>query len=472
MIGRIQQVKTLNELLKSPQSEFLAITGRRRVGKTYLIDTTYEKSFCFRVSGIQDGSMSKQLVNFMAKLAEASKEKYPVVKNWQDAFQYLKLYCKSISRKSKCVIFLDELPWMNTPKSGFLQLLAHFWNDYLSKEKRFVLVVCGSASSWITKKIVNDKGGLHNRLTEIIRLQPFTLKETKQYFDARNIRLSEQNITIIYMMLGGVPYYLNLIKRGESLHTAIERLCFETNGILRNEYENLFKALFYNATGHEAIVSALATSKMGLTREHIIKKSKVSAGGPYNRVMEDLILSGFIIEDSLYGRKKRGAIYKLVDEYTIFYHRFIKPNTKYNKDMWAGIANSQAYKIWCGHAFEALCTRHLDVIKKTLGIANVYTQIYSFNTIGNETGSGFQIDAVIDRKDDTINLCEMKFYAAEFTITKSYAEELRNRKQQFIEQTKTKKIVQLTFITNNGIKENAYSNELVDQQITIADIIG
>jgi uncharacterized protein len=471
MIGRIEQIKTLNELLKSLQSEFVAVTGRRRVGKTFLIDTAYEKEICFRMSGIQDGSMSKQLANFMTKLAEVSKKKYPSVANWQDAFQYLKLYCKSINRKSKCVIFLDELPWMNTPKSGFLQLLAHFWNDYLSKEKRFVLVVCGSASSWITKKIINDKGGLHNRLTEIIRLQPFTLKETKLYFDAKNIKYSEQNIALIYMMLGGIPYYLNLIKKGESLHTAIERLCFQTNGVLRNEYDNLFKALFYNASNHEAIVSVLATSKMGLTREQIIKKSKVSAGGPYNRIMEDLILSGFITEDNLYGRKKRGSIYKLTDEYTIFYHRFIKANVKYSKDMWAGIANSQAYKIWCGHAFEALCTKHLDVIKNSLGIANVYTQIHSFNSVGDKSSNGFQIDVVIDRKDDTINLCEMKFYAAAFTITKSYAEELRYRKQQFIEQTNTKKIVQLTFITNHGIKENAYSNELVDQQITLSDII-
>jgi uncharacterized protein len=469
MVGRIQQIKTLTELLKSPQSEFVAVTGRRRVGKTYLIDTTYDKYISFRVTGIQDGSMAKQLANFMSKLEEASKKTYPTVSNWQEAFQYLRLYCKSIGRKSKCVIFLDELPWMNTPKSGFLQLLAHFWNDYLSKEKRFVLVVCGSASSWITKKIINDKGGLHNRLSEIIRLQPFTLKETKQYFDAKNIKLSEQNIALIYMMLGGIPYYLNLIKRGESLHTAIERLCFETSGTLRNEYDNLFKALFYNATGHEAIIGALATSKMGLTRAQIIKKSKVSAGGPYNRAMEDLMLSGFIIQDNLYGRKKRGSIYKLIDEYTVFYHRFIKPNTKYSKDMWAGIANSQAYKIWCGHAFEALCTKHIQVIKKTLGIANVYTQTYSFTGASHKGTEGFQIDAVVDRKDDIVNLCEMKFYAAEFVITKSYAAELRYRKQQFIEQTKTKKIVQFTFITNHGIKENAYSNELVDQQITLTD---
>jgi uncharacterized protein len=469
MIGRKEQIKTLNHLLNTSQSEFIAITGRRRVGKTYLIDTTYEKSICFRVSGIQDGNLQKQIVNFMTKLSEVSKKKYPIVANWQDAFQHLKLYCKSISRKGKLVIFFDELPWMNTPKSGFLQLLGHFWNDYLSKEKKFVLVVCGSASSWITKKIINDKGGLHNRLTEIMRLQPFTIKETKEYFLSKNLNFSEQTITLLYMVMGGIPYYLNLVKKGESINTTIERICFEQGGILRNEYDNLFKALFFNAVGHEAIVSALAKSKLGLTREQIITKSKVASGGPYNRVMEDLILSGFITEDNLFEKKKRGSIYRLTDEYTIFYHRFIKPNAKYSKGMWGNIANSQSYKIWCGNAFETLCMKHITELKTSLGIANVFTQFFSFHQVGNKDNKGFQIDLIIDRKDNTIHLCEMKFYASEFVINKNYAQDLRARKQKFIEQTNTKKHIELTFITNHPIKENQYSLELIDQNIILSD---
>ncbi len=469
MIGRYKQQQRMEEVLESKKSEFMAVTGRRRVGKTYLIEHVYQKHFCFKLTGIQNGDMDQQLMNFAVKLSEYTK--VPVIsapKGWQEAFFQLKSYLSTLDRRSKKVIFLDELPWMYTRKSKFIQLLAHLWNDYLSKENHFVLVICGSATSWITKKIVNDKGGLHNRLSEIIRLQPFTLAESKLFLQSKKINLIDQEVTKLYMALGGIPFYLEKIKKGESAAVAIQRLCFSADAILKNEYENLSKALFYNPEKHEAIVALLAMSKDGLTRKQIRKKIK--AVGSYNRTMEDLILSGFVTEHLPFGGKSHGTIYRLNDEYSVFYHRFIKRNKKQTEGTWLQLSNSQSYKIWTGYAFETLCHKHIDLIKSALGISGVYTEHATMNVVGTKEEKGFQIDLIIDRKDATINLCELKYYDGTFKLDKAYAMTLIDRKQRFIEKTKTKKQVFTTMITNYGVLQNQYSLGIVDSEVTLADL--
>jgi len=471
MVGRIAEIKSLENILKKDSSTFLAVTGRRRVGKTYLIDNFFKKNMCFRITGIQNANIDEQLNNFTIKLAEYSK--MPILhsfNNWQEAFLQLKTYLLSLDKRTKKVIFIDELPWITTQKSKFLQFLAHFWNDYLSKEKHFILVVCGSASSWLTKNIINNKGGLHNRLTNLINLKPFTLSETKTFLLSLNIKLSNQEISKLYMTFGGVPFYLEQIRRGESSAIAIERICFSGEGVLKNEYDNLYKALFRNAERHEAIVKVLARKNSGLTRKEIIKQSKIKAGGTYDRTIDDLLLSGFITEFIPFGRKKRGVMYRLNDEFSIFFHRFIYPNKKYTKGMWSQISASQAYKVWTGYAFENLCLKHIDELKKAIGISAVYTEISSYRDEGNKDEKGFQIDLIIDRKDDIINLCEIKYYAASFKIDKKYASELRERKQVFIEHTKTKKQVFNTFITNYGLFDNEYARDIADTEIVLDEL--
>jgi uncharacterized protein len=472
MVGRETQTEQLHEALNSSKSAFIALTGRRRVGKTYLVDEVFKKNICLRVTGIQDGDTKTQILNFTQKLAEHSGMAIvSVPKNWQEVFLLVKTYLKSLSNKKKHVIFLDELPWINTPKSGFIQMLAHLWNDYLSKESHFVLVVCGSSTSWITNKIVNDKGGFHNRLTHHITLQPFTLRETKQFLYSKNVKLTDSSIAELYMILGGLPYYLEQILPGESPTVAVEKLCFFESGILKNEYENLYKAIFENSANHEAIVETLATAKSGLSREEILAKSKLQAGGPYQRAINELIVSGFVKEETPFGRKKRGSIYKLIDEYSVFYHKFIKPNKKPQAGVWQLLANTQAYKIWTGYAFETLCAKHINEIKNVLGIQNVYTETSSFAYPGKEKDEGFQIDMLIDRKDKTINICECKYYEAEFEVTKAYAAQLRTRKMAFKTTTQTKKNVFTTLITNQPIKPNEYSLEAVDVCISVGELM-
>ncbi len=441
------------------------------MGKTFLIDSYFTKNMCFRITGIQNANKQEQLNNFAIKLSEFTK--IPTIvkpKNWQEAFLQLKTYLSTLNKRNKKVIFIDELPWLATERSGFLQFLAHLWNDYLSKEQHFILVVCGSASSWLTKNIINDKGGLHNRLTDTISLKPFSLSETREFLHSLRLKLNNQEIAKLYMTFGGVPYYLEQIRKGESASVAIERICFSDKGILKNEYDNLYKALFKNAQNHETIVALLAKKPSGLSRKEIIAQSKISTGGSYNRTIDDLLLSGFITEFIPFGRKKRGVIYRLNDEFSIFYHRFIKSNKKHVKGMWLQISAGQSYKIWTGYAFENLCLKHINQIKNALGISAVYTENSSFKVTGNKVEKGFQIDLIIDRKDNAINLCEMKYYNATYKIDKKYAQEIIERKQRFIEYTKTKKQVFNTFITNYGLLENERSIEISDSEIVLDDL--
>ncbi len=472
MIGRKAQHKIIQDTLTANKSAFVAFTGRRRVGKTYLIDQAYGHAICLRFTGIQNANTKTQIINVAQKIIEKSGNNVFVMpKNWQEVFIMLRNYLKTLSKNKKQVIFIDELPWVCTPKSGFLQLLAHLWNDYLSKEKHFILVICGSATSWITQKVFNDKGGLHNRVTQIIHLQPFTLAECKLFFESKKINLTNKAITDLYMTMGGNPFYLENVKKGESANKAIERMCFTETGILKNEYQNLYKALFENANNHEAIVQTLALSKNGMSQADLLTISKVTKGGPFNRAITDLLLSGFVVEAQPYGKLKRGLVYRLVDEFSIFYHRFIKPNKKSAATIWQTIAVSQSYKIWKGFAFESLCLKHIPEIKTALGIKNVYTQVSSFSQKKIAHQDGFQIDVVIDRKDDAINLCECKYYEAPFEIDKKYAQTLVVRRAQFRETTKTKKTIFNTLITNQPMKQNAYSLDSIDVQLTIDDLL-
>lgn len=473
MIGRKKEIEKVQRLLDSDRSEFLAVTGRRRVGKTFLIDSLLQESYCFSMTGIQNGSLGAQLVNFAVKLSEYDGTLLPKhLTNWQTAFLHLKTHLKTLDKSKKHVIFIDELPWIATSKSGFVQMLAHFWNDYLSKELHFILVVCGSATSWITKKIINDTGGLHNRVTENIHLYPFNLSETATFFKEKGLQFTIQEVAKIYMTLGGIPFYLENLRKGESFAAAIERLCFSPTGILHNEYDNLFKALFNNAEMHQQIVAILAAHPNGMTHADILQKMAIKQPtGSYQRAIEELIISDFITENTPFGKKKRGVLYRITDEYSIFYHRFIKPNRKYTVGMWQQLAETQAYKIWSGYAFETLCHKHINALKNALGISAVYTEIFSTHISASDDAEGIQIDLLIDRKDGCINLCEIKFHSSVFTITKAYYEQLLEKRQRFIRHTNTKKQVFLTFITNHGVASNAYAKEIVDADVRLEQLI-
>ena len=455
MVGRINEIKLLESKYNSDKSEFVALYGRRRVGKTYLIRSVFQNRFVFQLTGLANATLQEQLINFSI----AFQEQHPKIgfekpQTWMDAFQYIK---KTIdkSKQKKKVIFIDELPWFDTPNSKFIQALEHFWNSWASARKDVVLIVCGSAASWIINKLINNKGGLHNRVTQKLKIAPFTLNECELYLKSKKNPLDKYQIVQLYMVLGGIPFYWDEIEKGLSATQNIEKICFTENGLLRTEFSNIYKSLFSKSERHEAIVAALAKKSKGLTRDEILQEADLSNGGSLSRLLNELEESGFIRKYIPFERKSRNSLYQLVDFYSLFYLKFIRNHTLNEKDFWIKKLNTPTFNSWSGYAFEQVCLYHLQQIKMALGISGIETQTASWKSVTSENGA--QVDLVIDRKDGVINLCEMKFSINPFVIDKKYDGELRTKVGTFITETKTRKAVFLSMITTFGIQQNKYS---------------
>lgn len=463
LIGRQREASLFNEFITGTQSEFIVVYGRRRVGKTFLIRELLRKHFNFHMTGLANATLDEQLYNFHNALHTfntSKKREKPT--NWLEAFQQLISHLTK-SKQTKKVVFFDELPWLDTPKSGFIQALEHFWNSWASARNDVVLIVCGSAASWMINKIIKNKGGLHNRVTQKIRLAPFTLHECELLLKAKGIVWNKYQIAEAYMALGGIPYYWSHIKKGKSAAQAIDELCFSVNAILKDEYQNLYASLFKNADGHELIVKTLSKKTIGLTRKEIIALSKLPNGGGTTKVLEELETSGFIRKYKPIGRENRESIFQLLDFYSLFYFQFIYKKKNNSEDYWQKNIDHPSHRAWAGYAFEQLCLMHLPQIKKALGISGVETEAASWRGKSNKC----QIDLLIDRRDQVINLCEMKYAIGEIEITKKYADELRNKLQAFKSETSTKKAVHLTFVSTYGAKQNLYASGLIQQQITL-----
>lgn len=463
MIGREKEKQLLENKYISLKSEFVAIYGRRRVGKTYLIRSVFKDRMHFQFTGLANSSTSKQLINFELTL----KDQYPQlvkekINNWLEAFQLFKEIILQ-SKEEKKVLFIDELPWLDTRKSEFIQALEHFWNGWASDRTDILLIVCGSSASWMINKLINNKGGLHNRITAKLKIEPFKLKECKAYIENKQIVLSDYHLIELYMVLGGIPYYWDAVEQGKSTFQLVQSICFENNGILKSEFNTVFKSLFTHGEKHEIIIESIALKNKGLTREEIIKNTKLPNGGSLTRMLKELEESGFIRSYAPLGKKTKNTLYQLIDFYSGFYLKFIKPNQKQEVN-WLSKIDNPEYQSWTGYAFEQVCLYHTLEIKKALGIQGVDSKQYSWKS--TTTTEGAQIDLLIDRNDKTINLCEIKFASSEFIIEKKYDLNLRNKINAFKLETKTKKSIHLTMITPYGIANNQYSG-LVQNSLTM-----
>lgn len=467
LIGRTSEINVLKEALDSPYAELIAMYGRRRVGKTYLIRTIYEKEMVFEVSGLNNMPIAAQLENFRDTLTTAFNLPVDIAmpQNWLQAFrQLIKLLEPKLSTE-KQVVFLDEFPWFDTPKSGFLAAFDHFWNSWASKHRNLVVVICGSAASWMIQNIVKNKGGLHNRITRRMRLMPFNLYETEQFLQNQYINLDRYQIIELFMITGGIPHYLKDIRRGESVVQIIDRLCFTNDGLLRDEFKSLYVALFDNAEKHIDIVKALANKPSGLMRNEIMETCQLSSGGGLTKILEELLESGFISEFIPFNRTSKDAIYKLSDEYSLFYLKFIENSKAIGEGAWIDKSTSASWKSWSGFAFENICLKHTPQIKKSLNIYGIYSEQSAWRYVSKEGSKGTQIDLLIDRRDNCINLCEIKFSTTEFTIDKSYAEELAAKRRIFLAQTGTKKTVFITMISTFGVNTNPHYLNNVQSQL-------
>ena len=442
--------------------------GRRRVGKTYLIRETFGYKFTFQHTGLAKGNTKEQLFSFAISLRDAGYDDCPIPKSWLEAFSLLSTYLKN-STDEKKIVFLDELPWMDTARSNFISAFEHFWNGWASARKDIVLIICGSATSWIINKVINDHGGLHNRVTKQIALQPFTLKECEMFAKSKGLEMSRYQLAECYMVLGGIPYYWSLLEKGLSLAQNIDKIIFAKNGKLSNEFNQLYASLFKSPEQYIDIVTALGKKKAGMTREEIIAATDMYSSGTLSKVLDELEYCGFIRKYNGFDKKSKQAIYQLIDNYTLFYFKFIQQNENNDEHFWSASIDSAMHRAWSGLAFERLCMAHTQQIKAALGIAGVLSNVYSWRKEADETSDGAQIDLLIDRKDQVINLCEMKYSLSEYAIDAEYEQKLRNKKSAFINATNTRKAVHLTMVTTFGIKANAHSG-IVQNEITLEDL--
>lgn len=469
IIGRKNEIARLRRAHQSKKSEFVAIYGRRRVGKTFLIREFFESKFSFQHTGLANAKTEQQLLNFQNSLnRQFNLTIIGTFNNWLEAFQILITKIEHLRSKSKKVIFIDELPWLDTARSDFMIGLEHFWNGWASQRKDILLVVCGSAASWMINELINNHGGLHNRITYRIKLSPFNLKETAQLLRSKHSVLEQYQILQLYMVMGGIPFYLDAISPEQSADQNIEALCFRKGALLQNEYHNLLNSLFRNASNHDKVIEALSKKSQGLSRQEISEQAKLSSGGGLTNLLSELEESGFIESYNPFSNKTKQTIYRLSDFYCLFYHRFIKNNKNFDEGVWQNALDNPKHRAWGGYTFEQICMSHTSQIKKTLGISGIQTSVSSWKSKSSKNRA--QIDLVIDRRDQVINLCEAKFSINPYSITKSYSENLRNKIGSFKQETKTRKSVFLTMITTFGLKDNSYSASLVQNSITMQDL--
>jgi len=463
MIGREKEQRILQDCLDSKRPEFLAVYGRRRVGKTFLIKNFFRECFAFYATGVSRLNTRQQLRFFHEALIKYGDQNRVIPRDWLEAFTRLEKVLSSADVRRECVsgkrvVFLDELPWMDTARSDFRSALDYFWNSWGSSQDDLVLIVCGSATSWIINHIVKDTGGFYNRITKQIRLMPFCLSECEQLLISNGMQFTRKQIIECYMILGGIPYYLNYLTPQLSLSQNIDMLLFQENGPLHYEYNQLFSSLFKNPGNHLEIIEALSDRRSGLTRAELLPRKNIPEGKELTRCLDELEQCGFIRKYSDFKRKESGFVFQLTDSLTLFHLTWLK-NPKVNS--WTEVLNTPAYHTWCGLSFERVCMLHSDQIKSALGISGVSTYEFSWRSRKSETGA--QIDLLIDRKDDVINLCEIKYSYDEYSIDAAYEKELIHKREAFRTETGTRKALLLTMITMSGLAKNAHRNVIVNE---------
>ncbi|SFK19114.1 hypothetical protein SAMN04487865_103510 [Succinivibrio dextrinosolvens] len=469
IIGRKKECERLDECMNADQAQLVIVYGRRRVGKTYLINEYFENRFAFKITGSYGQPKEVQLKIFDTSLSRQNGVNKLNSKDWFEAFNSLRDYLETLDTNEKQVIFFDEMPWLDTQKSSFLAAFEWLWNDWASTRRNLIFIVCGSATSWMDEKIANNKGGLFNRQTCKLFIKPFSLNEVEEYLQSKNIEWSRYDIVQCYMIMGGIPYYLSLLNSKLSLSQNIDALFFTDRGELSDEFEHLYRTLFTNSASYIKVVESLSKKKGGLTRDELLKSTGRQTGGELSVILKNLELSGFIRISNFFNKKKKNALYQLCDYYTSFYFKFIKDNYGKDEHYWSNAVDNPAKRTWEGLVFEQICRDHVTSIKKKLGISGVLSEESSWYVRGDTEIQGAQIDLLISRRDHVTNLCEIKFSTGEYSIDKDYDLKLRNKVEAFRRDTNYKGTIQLVMITTFGLKKNQYSS-LIQNQIVLDDL--
>ena len=458
IIGREKEIKKLDKVLLEAESQLIIVSGRRRVGKTFLINEYFDNSFAFKFTGSESQKNKEQLRNFSMELNMVAFKKYDVPKDWTEAFFFLREYLDEQDEGEKQVVFFDEMPWMDKKQSGFLPAFEWFWNSWGASRKNLVFIVCGSVTSWIVENFDENKGGLFNRQTARLYIEPFDLRHTEMYLASRGISWSRYDIVQVYMIMGGIPFYLRLIDPELTLNENIDNMFFKKRAELFNEFNHLYNTLFSNSEAYIKIVSAISEKRCGLIRDEIVRRTGLPANGVLSRMLSDLEKSGFIRINREYGNKKKNNRYQLSDYYSLFYFKFIRDNYGKDEHFFSNMNDNSVRRAWAGLTFEQVCKDHMSQIKNSLGIAGVLSAESTFYRSGSDDTKGVQVDLVIDRGDNVVNLCEIKFSTHEYEINKEYDMSLKRKVDVFRESTGCNKTIIVTMITTYGIKKNKYSN--------------
>lgn len=480
--AREAELQNFDDRIKSGQAEFIVIYGRRRVGKTFLVrEYCKQQSVYCEVMGVKDAPKQSQLEEFNKSLSETFYDGVEIAMpaDWMGAFEKL-LSCLQSNKQTKSkrpfVLFLDELPWLATPKSGLLGAIDYYWNKHLSQIPNFKLIVCGSAASWMIDKIVDARGGLHNRLTYKMHLKPFDLAATKKYLLKNKIRWPQKKLLDLYMVTGGVPYYLDQISVKENLSQNINRLCFQDDGLLFDEFENLFRSLFDKAEENLSIVRAIANTKDGLSRKELIQKLKLSSGGNLKNRLRELEAAGFIRSYIPFGKIKREVYYRIIDEYSLFYLRWIEPQKKsgypFSAGFWETKQHSPEFFNWAGNAFEMVSVKHVEQIRHKLGLSRIACRYsgWRVQSAKKSLQSGAQIDLLIDRDDGVISICEMKYSDSPYVLSKDTAKNILNKIDVFEERSKVHKTLECVFVTIKGVKKGLWTDDVVQAEVVLTDL--
>ena len=462
LVARISEISRLKEFYKSGKPEFVALYGRRRVGKTYLVERLFEKEFAFNVTGIIEGSREEEDAVFLNALRRIGYTGEPF-KTWIDAFNILKaLLQKKIRKGRRCIVFIDELPCFDTLRAGFVKAFGDFWNDWGCKHEEAMLIVCGSATTWMIKNIIDSHGGLHNRITHEMHIHPFNLAETEEYLLSQGVEWDRLSIVQLYSVLGGIPYYLSLIRKDDSIASAVDRLFYSEDAELRSEYSRLFKSLYKSPEPYMKIIDALCSHKSGLTREEILEKMSGVDNGHLSEYLENLEKCDFIrlyyVKDST-GRKlkKTGGIYQMMDFFTVFHNSLLsRPST--DPHYWSNHLGTPSMNTWLGLSFERICMYHVPQIKQALGIDRIGTEYFSWRS--RESAPSVQIDLLIEREDRKVNICEIKYSETEYSLQKDEEAKIRSRIGAYKDESRTRYSLLPVLITTYGLKEGKYSSLL------------
>ena len=452
LVGRENECAQLNRCMERDEAQLIIVQGRRRVGKTYLVNQFFKGSFDFKLTGEYKGTKEKQLENFWLEYCRRTNTAERKPENWKDAFEMLRRYLSNLPAETKRIVFLDEMPWMDTENSDFLSSFEYFWNDFGCSLDGLIFIICGSSTAWIEDNIDHNEGGLFNRKTCKIILQPFCLRDTERYLKGIGIEWSRYDIAECYMIMGGIPYYLSFLNPDLSVSENIDHLFFQKSAELADEFDQLYRTLFNNSQDYIRIVEALSKKKRGLTKTEISKAAKLSMNGELCRKVNHLVSSGFVRANPYYNQYTRDMQYQLSDYYTLFYFRFIKDHYGKDEQFWTLTYDYPPRRTWAGLTFEQLCKDHIMQIRQRMGISGVLCEVSTWNTKGksgpeDEDKNGAQVDIVIDRRDHTISLCEAKFSINEFEIDKEYEQKLRDKMEAFRKETKTTKTLQTVMIT-------------------------